>query len=480
MDEEARRGALMAQLGGQLAGGEELDRVTWPLERLHALRDERLRAAVAHARRHSRWHADRLRDVDVDTVSADTIERLPVMTKADLHEHWDDIVCDDRLTQAGARDELARLEESDGRPMFWHDDHIVMSTGGSSGEPTIVPWDVDGWMVMCAIVMRYGAWLQREAAASGAAGAGDGNSEPSRWVQATIGSSHQGSMSRRLARFLQNPMVENHELPANVTVSDTVAALEELRPDGLFGYSTALTMVAREAKAGRLRISPKMVGASSEPLTDAMGRYLADAFGVEPSNTYAVTEIGALAARDFPGVPGLGLIEDLAVYEPMCATSDGGWRAADAGEWSDALVVTNVLNRTMPLLRYAIEDRVIIEPTGTGSPWTGRRIRLGSRTFAPLRYGELAIDPGALLQEIVDAGALDAALVQTERGVRVEAWFGDHAPQPGTLTRLERELAGMLRGSGLDDPEARVVAVDEPAALPRTPAGKRKPVVALA
>ena len=61
-------------------------------------------------------------------------------------------------------------------------------------------------------------------------------------------------MSRRLALFLTNPMVENHELPANADIGATVAALDELQPDelqpdGLFGYSTALTMVACEARA---------------------------------------------------------------------------------------------------------------------------------------------------------------------------------------------------------------------------------------
>src|SRR5262249_36508352 len=161
-----------------------------------------------------------------------TIGQVPIMTKADLREHWDDIVCDDRLTQDGARAELERLEASAGQPMFWHDDYIVMSTGGSSGVPTIVPWDVAGWVDMCAIVMRYGAWLQGEAAIAPDGGGGAPAGAPTRWVQATVGSSHQGSMSRRLATFLANPMVENHELPANATLAETTSALNELRSDG--------------------------------------------------------------------------------------------------------------------------------------------------------------------------------------------------------------------------------------------------------
>jgi phenylacetate-coenzyme A ligase PaaK-like adenylate-forming protein len=478
MVDEERRAALMASLGERL-GGDELERVTWPLERLHALRDERLRAVVAHAKQHSPWHRARLAHVDVDSLTAHTIDAIPIMTKGDLRDHWDDIVCDRRLTQAGARDELARVEASAGQPMFWCDDYIVMSTGGSSGAPTLVPWDVAGWMDMCAIVMRYGAWLQREAATTTETSEDASPATPSRWVQATIGSSHHGSMSRRLATFLANPMVENHELPANADLADTIVALDDLLPNGLFGYSTALTMVACEARAGRLHIAPEMVGASSEPLTDAMAAYLTAAFGRAPSNTYAVTEVGALAARDFPGTPGLGLVEDLAVYEPMCLTSDSGWRLAGDGEWSDALVVTNVLNTALPLLRYAVEDRVIIDSTGTGGPWTGRRIRLGNRRFVPLRYGDVVVDSGRLLQTVLDHDdVLDAAVVQVEHGVRVEAWFGDARPDEESLARLRSGVTRQLEAAGLADPQVAVEVTEHPALLPRTPAGKRRPIVA--
>ena len=80
-----------------------------------------------------------------------------------------------------------------------------------------------------------------------------------------------------------------------------VERLNALSPWGLFGYASALAMLAGEAVAGRLRIEPVLVGASSEPLLEPMEDLLRDAFGVEPSNTYAVTEIGGLAARSVPG-----------------------------------------------------------------------------------------------------------------------------------------------------------------------------------
>jgi phenylacetate-coenzyme A ligase PaaK-like adenylate-forming protein len=471
---DVRREQLLAGLQARLGRGEDLDRLTWPLEKLHAARDERLRAVVTHARQHSPWHAERLRDVDVSTLSGDDLRGLPVMTKADVVAHWDDIVTDRRLTREAAERELERLETPDAEAQpFWCDDFLLMSTGGSSGEPTVVPWDLDGWMEMCAVVMRYGRWLQQHAPAGSGAEVQSGP-----WVQATIGSSHRRSMSRRLSSFLANPYVENHELPARAPIADTVATLASVQPDGLFGYSTALTMVAFEAMEGRLAVGPKMVGASSEPLTDAMARYLERAFGVAPSNTYAVTELGALAARDFPGISGLALVEDVAVYEPMQRAAHGARRPAGPGEMSDTLIVTPVLNRALPLIRYELDDRVAIDADGPGGPWTGRGIRLGGRLEAELAWPDgPPVDPAAIARAAeLHPEVLDLAITQQPRGVRVQLWLAD--PPVGLLDRMRAELTAAVMAAR-PDAEVVVEAIDRPDELPRTDAGKRRRVVRL-
>jgi phenylacetate-coenzyme A ligase PaaK-like adenylate-forming protein len=70
----------------------EVEEMEWPLEQLHALSDERLRALVRHAKEHSAWHARRLRDVGPERSTGDDLSMVPPMTKADLMENWDDIV----------------------------------------------------------------------------------------------------------------------------------------------------------------------------------------------------------------------------------------------------------------------------------------------------------------------------------------------------------------------------------------------------
>src|SRR3954467_12575920 len=77
----------------------EAERLTWPLERVHRLRDERLRALLRAAKARSSWHAGRLGGVDVEAVPGGDLSGLPTMTKAaDVMAHWDEVVTDRRLS----------------------------------------------------------------------------------------------------------------------------------------------------------------------------------------------------------------------------------------------------------------------------------------------------------------------------------------------------------------------------------------------
>ncbi|MGN6167718.1 MAG: hypothetical protein ACTHQQ_06055, partial [Solirubrobacteraceae bacterium] len=331
----SRGDAARYAAGFVLVDDREIAKLEWPLERLWALRDERLRTLVACAKEHSPWHAARLVDVDPTRLNSTSLCDLPIMDRRDLMTHWDEVATDRRLT-------LDRASQG-------VEGYVVVTTGGSSGTPTVIAWDLEGWKRMAAVVMRAGMWFAR------------GSPSPARFVQATLGSRSQTSMSRRLGAFLANPIVENHEIAALSPTSAIVERLNGIRPDGIFGYASAIATIAGEALAGPLKVAPVLIGASSEPLFEPMVRLVSDGFGVEPSDTLAATEIGALAARTFPGAKGLRLAEDIAVYE---VDEDG------------TLLVTNVLNRALPLIRYRIGDRVAIDPAPGDIPGTGRLITL--------------------------------------------------------------------------------------------------------
>ena len=88
----ALRTSLQADL---LASYDELiPRTGWQRERIRAHQDERLRGLLHHAAGHSPFHAERLAGLDLDAVTPDDLSAVPVMTKADLMEHFDDVVTD--------------------------------------------------------------------------------------------------------------------------------------------------------------------------------------------------------------------------------------------------------------------------------------------------------------------------------------------------------------------------------------------------
>ncbi len=460
MADDARVDRARRILMTRLTEGDEVDRLTWPAERLWELRDERLRALVAHAVAHSPWHARRLAGLDPRELTADGLAALPVMTKQDLMGSWDEISTDPRLRLDGAQAALAAPDDGGMRAVA--DEFLVMSTSGTSGTPTVVAWDLDGFTEMAAAVLRPGFWMQRQAAAGGA----PMTPPTAPFVQATVGSVHTTSMSRQLALFLGNPMIANNEIPARTPLPEMVARLNDLAPAGLFGYASALAMLAGEAVAGRLHISPMLIGASSEPLFGPMASLIADALGTEPSNTYAVTEIGGLAARTSPGDPALRLVEDIAVYE-----------VDDEGH----LVVTNVLNRALPLIRYRMSDRVRIDPDPHAGPWTGRRLVIDDATGALFTWGDGGrVDAAAIAAAMAGHPAVvDYAVEQTPDGIAVAAWAPRAPLTDGDLDTVRADLAAALAAGGRPGGRVEVRALADPGELPQTSAGKRRRFIPL-
>ena len=64
----------------------EIDKLTWSLEKLHQLRDRRLVKLIRHAKEYSPWHTKRLNRIDPDTFKSDQLVEIPTITKNDLED----------------------------------------------------------------------------------------------------------------------------------------------------------------------------------------------------------------------------------------------------------------------------------------------------------------------------------------------------------------------------------------------------------
>lgn len=142
-------------------------------------------------------------------------------------------------------------------------------------------------------------------------------------------------------------------LNATDPIADTVARLNDFRPDSLVGYASVHRLLAEEQLAGRLRISPVAVMSASEVLTDDTRRLVEEAWGRKPFNVYAATEPAGIAS-ECEQHHGLHLYEDLVITEVVDQTN----RPVPPGTFGAKILVTVLFSRTQPLIRYEMSDSV--------------------------------------------------------------------------------------------------------------------------
>lgn len=158
-------------------------------------------------------------------------------------------------------------------------------------------------------------------------------------------------------------------------------------------------MLAREQLAGRLAIAPRRLAFGSEPMTAAMRADIQRARDIEPSEYYASTELPVIASSTPSHPRALEIFDDLAIVEVVDRDNHPG----PAGTPGAKVLTTNLEQRTLPLIRYELSDRITLAP---GPNPAGRPFRVISTIegrsadtlLFPARHGNrtIAVLPFAL------------------------------------------------------------------------------------
>jgi phenylacetate-coenzyme A ligase PaaK-like adenylate-forming protein len=425
---------------------EQLEHLHWDTATLARHRRIALSEALSMAATHSPWHAERLAGIDLAAVTPDDLSSLPTMTKTDLMAGWDRVVTDPRLTLAGAREHLERVDD-DG-PVFLLGAYVVFNTGGSTGEPGVFPWSVEEFCRWAASNFRLGA------------DAGLGPPERLTFV---------GARSRRHPSAIPPLMLYGREVGAQRVVAvdqpldDIVAALNDVMPDSIWTVSSILPALVDAKRRGALRIAPRVIAIGGDTVDARAVDDAETTFGVRPTETYPTTDVGHIAAQA-PGEEGMVVNDDLLIVEAV----DDGDRPVPPGTASHHLLITSLHQRTLPLIRYRIDDRVTFDPRPSPRyPAYSRIAVVDGRADDLFRYGDVTVHPHAFRTVLSrHPGVREYQVRQTDAGAVVSVVV------EGTLasTELGEELRSGLRAAGLRDPDVAVEVVD---AIERSDVGKR-------
>ena len=427
---------------------EAIARLSWSRERVREEQVRRLRRMLAHAQRHSPFHAGRLAHIDTEAFQLEDLEALPAMTKDDVMGAWDEVVTDPELHLQHVSAHLDALLSGEKTNAYLGGKYYAAATGGSSGKRGIFLWDWETFVVMANITYRMEARQDLREPPVG----------PRRTAVICAGSFVHGS--RFLYPTMLDPTREARIFPAGRPIPELIAGLNEYQPDRLVGYASIIQEVCAEARDGRLKIRPRRISTNSEPLFDEARAMTLEAWGLDIHDTWGSVEIG-LAACEGESFSGMTLAEDFLIFEAV----DGGNRPVADLERAEKVLVTKLYGTVMPLIRYELMDSLIIDAGPNPDAPGCRRIReVKGRADAWFVYsGNIRIHPmsfrGVLGQH---PNISEYQVQQTPSGARVLAIVhGSFSRAP-----VEQALVQALAEAGL---RSANVTVEPVAELPRHP-----------
>jgi phenylacetate-coenzyme A ligase PaaK-like adenylate-forming protein len=415
-----------------------IERMAWDADRLRAWQDRRLGDLLEHAADHSRFHRERLRGIDLRHVTVADLCHLPTMDKQALMERFEDVVTDARLTRDAVESHVAAAPRS---LDYLFGRYVVMCSGGSSGVRGTFVYDAPEFTEFALSLVR--GTLARLAAL------GVTPDAPVPGAVVAAGATVHGTGAVGALAGGPGAPVAMHRVPATLPFTVVVERLEAIQPLVLVGYASVLVRLAAAKRAGRLDIAPVAIGSTSEPLPAAARAAVEEAFGVPMTDTFGSSE--GLCGVSEPGEAEIAFATDSCIVELV----DDRDRPVAPGTVAAKALVTNLYNRTQPLIRYELTDRFVESP----GPHPDGRLRalVDGRHDAPLTYGDVVVHPLVVRAALGrDHTVVEHQVRQTPAGIDVRI-----VSTGGTdLAGLADALTSALRSAGLADPQVDVTQVD--------------------
>lgn len=415
---------------------EALERDYWTPEQWRTWQQTRLAQTLWHAARNvpyyrEQWNERRRRG---DRADLEVLANWPVLEKDVIRSTFDGL-CAENVNRGDAE---------------------VETTSGTTGSPVrflISRTTVRNWYALCEA--RFRRW--------------NGLSRHDRW--AMIGAQPVTPLSQTHPPFWvwnaglnQLYMSAYHLTPVNSP--GYLEAMRSFRVQYVWGHSSALEAMALAIqRRPALKPDLQIVLSSSEPLTPRQRTRVSAAFGCPVRETYGMSEMVAAASECAEGR--LHLWPEAGVAETVNGSSP-----APAGQAGD-LAATSLLNDAMPLIRYRVGDRVLLDDSGPCP--CGRHLPVirsieGRISDMLVTAAGACISPAAM--EAIfdfDAPTSESQIIQESvKQLRLR-----YVPLNKRDQAFEKTLCDRIR-ERMGDVEIQVEVVNE---IPRGPNGKFRAVI---
>jgi phenylacetate-CoA ligase len=289
-------------------------------ERIAALQWQRLKRLLEHCYREVPYYRQRWKALDITPADINNLAdyaRLPVLTKADIRDHFEELKAD------SLRDKL-----------------LYKATGGSTGEPLRFGYTRESNDRRVAVMWRGYDWAGSRMGRRTLYLWGGAVGEPTR--------AHQLKERMYNALFARRMLNTFHMTDANM--AEYADAIDRYRPEIIVAYVGPLLRLSQWLIAnGRKPWQPQAIIGGAEALHDFQRTIIEQAFGCPAYNTYGCREF-MLVAAECEQHRGLHVNADHLVVE--LRKSGETQPDTQAGE----VIITDLFNYGMPFVRYLNGD----------------------------------------------------------------------------------------------------------------------------
>jgi len=280
---------------------------------------ERVQKIVEYAFTHCPYYRSRYASLGFDGKlrSWQDFRNLPILTKRDIRDHQANL-----LSEAFRREEL-----------------VSAKTGGSTGTALTLYFDQQCQELRNAAAMRSDRW----------AGWDIGMKVAAIWGNPPVAN----TFKKKLRNVLRDRVIYLDTMDINdASIQRFIDCWRRERPRMIFGHAHSIYILALSLQRLKIRdLHPEGIIATSMMLLEPERCVIEAVFGCQVTNRYGCEEVGLIAC-ECERHAGLHLNIDHLIIEFL---KENGTEA-EPGEEGDILL-TDLLNHGMPLIRYRVEDR---------------------------------------------------------------------------------------------------------------------------
>jgi phenylacetate-CoA ligase len=424
-------------------------RMKWSRAQIDDLQVTALRDLLRAVCVQSPWYKSRLSHIDIENFTPEMLPTIPVMTKSDLMENWEEIVNPNTISKSDIRQYL----DSDHNSGYFGGNLKALSSGGTSGVLGYYLYDWEAWSDHWAGINR--SYIDYVASKS---------DDPSKMRFATISADCSIHISYALFDTFSNPESATRHIPISLSIERIIDELNEFQPEYLHLYPSIIPVLIHKTEIGELKISPHVILSTSEALKPSVKAKAQDIWNALVLDTWSSSE----GSGSFPCLAGEGfhVSEDLNIIEPMNIDEKG---------WSHGIAITNLYNKALPLIRYYIDDEFKFADSSCLCGCEFKKvIRVRGRVDDYLDYGNgIMVHPFAIESALsIFEQLLGFQIVQVSGGVCIKVVTSNSKPLEGA----EQRVVDALVLAGLTTP---IVSIDYVDALERSRGGKLRRVMKL-